>query len=176
MRWNPPSGPELVSLGTFLLGLLTLVLSWFGYHASMKRRPLKDDTVCGMGRFVLDVVLVIIYAVILLQFRYPHRVLLLLAAVYCSYFFWDLLKIREYREEYEERRASQPRGQVYRRELVSLYAACYFSALYAFSVQIGILGIPAAIVLAIALTIFYRVHKICPIWAEIRRRFHGAQS
>jgi len=177
MRWSPPSCPEAVNFCTFALGLLTLILSWFGYHASMKRRPLKDDTVCGMVRFVLDVMLVIVYAVIMLQFRYPDRVLLLLVAVYWVYFVWDMLKILEYWKDPDEQklRAGGALREVYRRQLVSLYAAGYFTAVYVFSIQTGILCIPAAIVVAILLTVFYRVHKICPIWPKIGRLFHGAR-
>jgi hypothetical protein len=35
-----PSGLEVFDLTVYFLGILTLTLSWFGYHASVRTRPL----------------------------------------------------------------------------------------------------------------------------------------
>ena len=78
-----PSGIDLYNLGVFVLGFLTLTLSWFGYHASIRSKPLTYTTTQGMFRFIMDVALVIIYGFILLEFRNYGRVLFLLVIVHC---------------------------------------------------------------------------------------------
>ena len=94
---------ELFDLGTFLLGLLTLLLSWFGIHASLQANPIQYSTNWGMLRFVLDVTLVLLYGVILIFFQQLHAVLFLLAVVYSLYVVWDIFKTLEYQEDYWNR-------------------------------------------------------------------------
>src|SRR5262245_43861986 len=90
-----PTPSEWLDLGTFLVGLTTLLLSWFGIHASLRDKPIRYDRVWGMLRFMLDVVLVLLYGVILIFFRQLQIVLLLLALVYVLYVVWDIFKILE---------------------------------------------------------------------------------
>jgi hypothetical protein len=98
-----PSTMELLDLGAFLLGLFTLLLSWFGIHASLQANPIHYDTNWGMLRFVLDVTLVLLYGVILIFFRQLHAVLFLLSVVYLLYVVWDIFKTLEYRDSFWSR-------------------------------------------------------------------------
>jgi Protein of unknown function (DUF2934) len=95
-----PTYLELLDLGVFLVGLLTLLLSWFGIHVSLRANPIQSSGISGMIRFVLDVMLVLLYGVILIFFRQLHAVLLLLAIVYSLYVVWDLFKTFEYRTKF----------------------------------------------------------------------------
>ncbi len=95
-----PAGPEFLHLGVFLVGLLTLLLSWFGIHASLEAKPIRYNNVWGMLRFMLDVALVLLYGVILIFFRQLQTVLFLIALVYTLYVVWDLFKTFEYKDKY----------------------------------------------------------------------------
>src|SRR5437879_3086409 len=53
-------------LSTLLVGLLTLLLSWFGLRPSLKNKQIQFDRVCGMFRFILDVGLIVLYGIILI--------------------------------------------------------------------------------------------------------------
>jgi hypothetical protein len=152
-RW--PSGDEWFSLSVFLLGFLTLVWSWVGYHKSIQDKPLK-----GLARFVLDVVLVTLYAVVLLQVENFGLVLSLLASIYGFFVLWDLGKIREYPKRFS---SSWPWSLRNPREFVT----CLF--FLAFAVLALLYGIEAignwvGLGLAALLTIAYRLGKDRPPW------------
>jgi uncharacterized membrane protein len=114
---NPTSKDEWFNIAVFGLGFLLLVLSWFGYHASLLRRPLR-----GGGRFVIDVVLVLLYAAILVKYDHFSAVLFLLMIVFLLYPVWDVFKIVEH--------PVTSRESGYRREAVSALFALGFIALY----------------------------------------------
>src|SRR5207249_10854587 len=73
IEWQLPTGNEWLHLATWLLAFLTLLLSWVGYHESIKTKPLK-----GLWRFILDVLLVTAYAFLLIKFRNLGAVLVIL--------------------------------------------------------------------------------------------------
>ncbi len=152
-----PTCAELFPALTLGLGFLTLGLSWFGYHASSIKRRLKYDTIWGMFRFLLDVVLVALYAVIMLQFRRLDVVLALLVLVYGLYFVWDLLKIGEYWLGYRNDKRSVL-GR-FRRELITLVHFALFVLVWRFGS--GSPGWPS-LGWAIGLTFSYRVTKSRP--------------
>src|SRR6184192_1594806 len=56
LEWQLPKDGDLFNLFVFILGLLTITLSWFGYHKSIRNRSIE-----GKGRFILDVVLLVFY-------------------------------------------------------------------------------------------------------------------
>jgi hypothetical protein len=87
-----PNQEEWLHIGTFLLGFLTLTLSWYGYHGSLQKRPHKYESGKDMARFVLDVVLVILYGLMLIRFKSLTVVLVILAIVFIIYTFWDAIK------------------------------------------------------------------------------------
>lgn len=114
---TPKNQNEWFDIAVFCLGFATLVLSWFGYHASLLKRPIR-----GVGRFIIDVVLVLLYAAILVKYDHFSAVLFLLMIVFLLYPLWDLLKIAEHRE------VSRAGG--YRREVVSGLFGLLFVLLY----------------------------------------------
>lgn len=152
---------EWLHLFTFLLALLTLLLSWFGVHVSLKSKPILYDNVWGMTRFILDVALVLLYGAIFIFFRQLHVVLGLLALVYGLYLVWDVFKIFEYfktyRKEYQRENRICSIVVTHNRQLVSLLFALLFIALWLF-----VSHVPqwAALVLALVFTGTYRIFKI----------------
>lgn len=158
-----PSGSDAFNLGVFLLGFLTLTLSWFGYHGSIKKRPLKYDTLSGMVRFIFDVLLVIIYGLILLRFRDFGIVLGLVVAAHLIFVIWDCFKIIEHWETYRD--VPGPFYlQRFRREYVSGLYFILFFLLWVFSRYW-----PSwlSLILAITFTVLYRVNKNYPMWERL---------
>jgi hypothetical protein len=47
-----PESADWFKLCTLGLGLMTTVFSWFGYHRSIGNKPLTDETLRGMTRFL----------------------------------------------------------------------------------------------------------------------------
>jgi hypothetical protein len=93
-RW--PNEVEWIQIGVFTVGFLNLTLSWFGYHASIRSRPLNYLSGYGLVRFMLDVSLVIVYGIILIKYRSPTVVFFLLWLVWLIFVIWDVLKVCEY--------------------------------------------------------------------------------
>ena len=91
-----PTNYEWIEIGAFFVGFLNLTLSWFGYHASIRTRPLNYFSGYGMVRFMLDVLLVIVYGIILIKYQSPPLVFFLLLLVWLIFVLWDALKICEY--------------------------------------------------------------------------------
>jgi hypothetical protein len=48
--WSWPIGNAAFNFFVFLLGFLTIVLSWVGYHVSIRANPIR-----GYMRFVFDI-------------------------------------------------------------------------------------------------------------------------
>src|SRR6266536_1656257 len=80
----PSSGDEMFPFFGFLLGMTTLVLSWVGYHQSIATKPLK-----GLVRFVIDILLVVGYAIILMQVDHFNVVVVGLVWTYGLFAAWD---------------------------------------------------------------------------------------
>jgi hypothetical protein len=87
-----PNTEEWLHIFSFILGFLTLTLSWYGYHGSLEKHPHKYDSGKDMARFVLDVVLVIFYGLMMVRFKNLTVVLVLLAIVFFVYSIWDAIK------------------------------------------------------------------------------------
>ena len=121
--WIVPTGQEWFHIFTLCLGLLTVILSWSGYHKSIKRHPLQ-----GRIRFLIDVVIVILYAVLLAKFASVDASFCLLMIIYWFYVLWDTWKIKEYSEEYRD---ASGKVKPKHRERVSITYAFVFTALYA---------------------------------------------
>jgi hypothetical protein len=141
-----PSGDARFNLGVFLLGLLTISFSWFGYHRSLSSRPYKYDNLLSMFRFVLDVFLLVLYGVLLLQFRNFTSFLFLLALNYLGYLTWDMLKVVEFKEVLFKKR-----------EIATLIA---FVALVVLWLLSGRLDRGILLAAAFIVTISYRMSKI----------------
>jgi hypothetical protein len=98
-KWSSLSDPlpsQWLGIWVFGLALLNLILSWFGYHASIRFRPLNYNRGVGLVRFTIDVLLVIIYGIALVKFMSFPVVLTIFVIVYVIFFLWDILKIIEY--------------------------------------------------------------------------------
>lgn len=184
-RW--PNQDEWFNIGVFVLGFLNLTLSWFGYHASIKSRKLNYTSGYGMARFVLDVLLVIIYGIILIKYRSFWVVLLGLILVFIIFVIWDCLKIGEYWSK--EFRAKYSEGNIlkgFRREWVSLFWCVVFIGLGIFYLKFSAVNqwfvlitvfshdlhaLPATrylvLIGASLATILYRVNKIFPMWERL---------
>ena len=146
-EWRVPQGQELFSLFVFTLGILTITLSWFGYHNSILKKRIE-----GKGRFILDIELLILYILLVYHYKNLGAVLFILAGIYLSFGFWDLLKVMEHSTDY--------RGKffvAYARELITVQWFVIFlilSIVHHFSGDKNYL-----VVLAYAGTVFYRIDK-----------------
>lgn len=157
-----PAGDEEYQAWGFFLSLLTVVLSWMGYHESIKTKPLR-----GWGRFLVDVVLVLLYAVLLVKYHHLSTLLPLLVVVYMLFVLWDILKVMEYWPDYkqESRIATRFQGKI-----VTVIWFVFFLLILMVN-SYGICGKGISIFLAYISTLLYRIHKKLPILQYI---FGGA--
>lgn len=149
-----PSKSDLFDLGVFCLGMLNLVWSWFGYHASVTRRPLKTS-----WRMLIDVALVTLYSLVLVKFREFAVVLGLLVAIFVLYAAWDLLKIHEYPEYFH---AGEPFFRRYRREWITFSFSIVFCSLFG-AHFLGLLPRSVVLILAFGASFAYRATKNLPL-------------
>lgn len=121
-NWVCPKSGELFHLLVFLLGIFTIALSWLGYHKSIKKKPLE-----GRGRFLLDIELLILYMLLLFQYKNFGAVLFILAAIYFSFILWDILKVIEHWKDYQT--VGDGPFKRYARELITLQWFVVFALL-----------------------------------------------
>jgi hypothetical protein len=162
-----PSIDESFSIGVFLLGFFNLTLSWFGYHASIKTRTLNYFSGYAMVRFILDILLIIMYGIMLIKYKNFNVVISSLLMIYLIFVVWDYLKVCEYWEK-EFRDKTGTRLQRYRREWVSLFA---FGIVVIITLLYFIFNINhwLALVSAICITVFYRFNKNYATWEKLLR-------
>jgi hypothetical protein len=120
--WAWPKSDELFRLFVFVLGMLTIALSWFGYHQSIRNKPLESN-----GRFILDIELLILYILLLFQYKSFGAVLFILAAIYLSFIVWDVLKVIEHTEAYTGKSGGSFKR--YARELITVQWFIFFAVL-----------------------------------------------
>jgi hypothetical protein len=94
-RRIPMHFDEYADLLMFSAGFWLLALSWVGYHASIQRRAILSD-----ARFILDIILLILYMFLLVYFREPKIFSVLLLFIFIIYVIWDFYKTKEHKEEY----------------------------------------------------------------------------
>jgi hypothetical protein len=154
-----PSSDDLFNLAVLGLGVLTITLSWVGYRESVAQRPLKTDTLWGQLRFTLDIVLVILYGFVLIRFKLFSEVLRTMCIIYVIYAIWDLIKMIEYRDQYpwNSGRIFEKR---YVRNLIWILCAVVFFVLLKFSQGSAPIMQGLVLVLAYALTVFFRWLKL----------------
>lgn len=87
--------PTKFEVATLILGYLTVIMSWVGYHRSIKATPINVDTKSGRWRFGIDIILLIAYFVLLVSYSNFRRELWLLMFINLIFIPWDLLKRRE---------------------------------------------------------------------------------
>jgi hypothetical protein len=155
VEWRAPAGDEIFRLATFCLGFVVLLLAWLGYHQSIRSKPLR-----GLGRFVIDVILVMIYSAILLKFRSFPAVLDLICIVYALYSLWDLVKVFEYSEVYRNGLLG------YKREWVTLFW-CVLICGIRFLWHANRLTNNQALIALFVAVIAHRINKAIPIWTSV---------
>lgn len=142
----PPSADARFSLCVLFLGLMTIALSWFGYHRSLTGRPFRYDSSLSMFRFLIDLVLLISYALLLLQFKNLKAFLFFLVLNYGLYLVWDIIKIIEFNE---------PRLK--KREVATLLTFAMFLVLWLTASE---LNRWVVLLFATLITFAYRLSKI----------------
>ena len=118
-----PIGIEWFNLGVFGLGLVAIVIGWAGYHRSLRTKPIRL-----FPRFSIDVLLVLLYAIILVQYRNFEVVLALFVACFLLYAIWDFLKVLEHPKQFDN---GLPFRKRYRREIVTLVWLAFFGLFFA---------------------------------------------
>ena len=158
-RW--PNSDEWFDICVFFLGFINLTLSWFGYHASIKSKPLNFSSAYGMVRFNIDVVLVVLYGIMLIEYERLNVVIAVLIVVHLIFVIWDVLKVQEHKEKYKGTDIWR-----FRREFVSVfaYSIVMIVSVFHFAFQMNRWII---IILAISITIFYRFNKYQPTWERL---------
>jgi hypothetical protein len=94
-----PRGEFAFNLAVFLLGVFTLTFSWYGFNASVSKKPVLYGSIAGMGRFFLDAFLVLIYGFILVKYDNFPLVFISILLIYWLYAVWDGLRIFEYQND-----------------------------------------------------------------------------
>lgn len=156
---------------TLVLGWATVILSWVGYHRSIKTNPIRVRTLAGWWRFIFDVLLLIFYFVLLVSYADFKRELRVLAVVFFLFILWDIFKKVEHpRTEYGAddaawKKATRQRG----------VTVVWFFFFFGLAIFYG-LHPPRSpyecedwlvLVSALAGTIFYRVHKVKLWWPDV---------
>lgn len=94
--WYVWKEPHLFEVSTLLgIGYLTVILSWVGYHQSIKSHPIDPTKPGGRWRFGTDVLLLIVYFVLLVSYENFRRELWIVVAIYTMFVVWDHMKIYE---------------------------------------------------------------------------------
>jgi hypothetical protein len=146
-----PVHSEIVSILIFVLGLLTVVLSWYGYHKSLTQRP-NHYGVCEMFRFILDVVMLLLYGILLNKYNNLTFSLYMIILVFVLYIIWDVLGIIAHRSE----ASSGGAKRTYKRQKITFYCTVLLTLPIFFSNFNEILRIVYAIFIVTA----YRILKI----------------
>jgi len=95
--------PHNFTFLTLALVWATVILSWVGYHRSIKTSPIRVRTLAGWWRFILDVLLLVFYFVLLVSYQDFKRELRVLAIVFFLFIVWDRFKKIEHpRAEYAD--------------------------------------------------------------------------
>ena len=116
--------PYNFDVTTLALAYVTIILSWIGYHRSIKKNPIRLEHVSGQCRFFLDISLLIAYFVLVVSFENFRRVLWLFVVIYCLFFLWDQFKRAERPESNQE--ASARRGVTVFWLITSLAVALFY--------------------------------------------------
>ncbi len=91
-----PSYPrEVEHLLAFSVGLLTLTLSWYGYHGSATRMWMHYSPLEGLMRFQTQLFMVVIYGLMMIRFDCTILVMSALSGVFFLYVAWDSVAVRD---------------------------------------------------------------------------------
>jgi hypothetical protein len=173
--------PYFFYCSTLALGYLTVILSWVGYHRSIRTKWIDVETHPGRRRFFFDILLLIAYFVLLVSYDNFRRELLVLAVINLFFVIWDYYKQQEWPEAKEPDRDKRLNSAA--RRGISVFWLIVFSSLaaaYFFCPPTVRFCTEDWVILALAIlfTIFYRLHKDHPVgkWLMMRLcypRHHG---
>lgn len=156
------SMPEGIASGiafeilVILLGYSTLLLSWWGYHRSLRRRWLPEGGL-GLAIFAVDILILVGYWLLLVKFESFFFVLSVLFAIYFMYFCWDSLWWLKHRPETDPKQ--------WRRRAVTIVWMVLSGTIVFTYVALSLCGsLPTLVdwifaVLAHLVNILYRLHK-----------------
>lgn len=86
--------PSGFSMSVVTLGYINLLLSWFGYHKSIQRKPIR-----GSLRFIVTVVLLPLYLLTIIMFgKHFAYTALVYAGIFFLWSVWEYLKYIEHEE------------------------------------------------------------------------------
>ena len=139
-----------------LLGYSTLLLSWWGYHRSIRRRRFTGGVV-GKTIFVVDILLLVGYWLLLVKFESFFFVLCVLLAIYLLYVCWDSLWWLKQRPEIDP--------DQWRRRGVTVLWTALLGVMFFTYLTLRLCGFPTTpadwifVVLAHMVNILYRLNK-----------------
>ena len=116
--------PNTFGISIVAIGYINLLLSWFGYHKSVHKRPIK-----GSVRFIVTVVLLPAYLLTIIMWNKAfHAVALTYALIFFLWSAWERLKFAEYPNP-------EMRTGFWALQSRFFNLLVYFAAAYAFAVE-----------------------------------------
>jgi len=157
--------PYLFYCLTLVLGYLTVIFSWVGYHRSIRTKWIDVERGPGRRRFFYDILLLIAYFVLLVSYDNFRRELVVLAVINLLFVIWDYYKQQEW-PEVAEPDPSKRLNSAARRGITVFWFAVFsiLAAIYFFFPPSGRFCAEDWVVLALAIlfTVLYRLHKEHP--------------
>lgn len=148
-----PTSSEITTIFVFFLALITVILSWHGYHQSISKKPHKNS-LPEMFRFIIDVLLLLFYGIMLNKYDNPRFDLFMLFLVFLLYVLWDILGIID---NIQLKTNEKKTFKKYRRQLVSVLCCVLIFLVYNLN---SVLNITMQIVLAGIIVFTYRILKM----------------
>jgi len=108
MKWlnagGLPDAAESQQLARLFVAIAAVLFSWEGYFLSIGKKPLETSS-----RFYIDFALVAVYMVLLYTSSVPSYWIYLHTFSFVLYVWWDILTIRQYRDQYARDEAAGAR-------------------------------------------------------------------
>ena len=95
---NSSSQLELYSYLLLFLAYAAIVLSWIGYH-QMIEYNYYSDSFWGYSRFILDILLVFLYAILIYSYKDVVNFFILLPIIFIIYATGGFIRNKEYKKE-----------------------------------------------------------------------------
>ncbi len=97
---------QLFSYILLILAYAAIVLSWIGYHQMMEHNHYSDN-IFGYSRFILDILLVFLYAILLYSYDNPEKFFMLFPIIFIIYAIGGTIRDKEYKKK-----VSWPKGSI----------------------------------------------------------------
>lgn len=89
--WVQSPLQNIVTIGDVILAYSLVITSWIGYHASVKKLPMRK-----IGRFIIDLFLLFLYSLAFASVKSFAAISLVLFGVFVLYFVWSIIRLYEY--------------------------------------------------------------------------------